>query len=90
MIQQVVSLSQSSCVLPAELADRRWWGRTQIIQRLKSLVLYKIIHYSLLPPVGLGHTPLVQGGGGDVTSRIIRILQLIAYPVIRIHVPKSN
>ncbi len=42
--QQVVSLSQSYCVPPVELTDGRegyWgWGRSQIIQRQESMVLY--------------------------------------------------
>ncbi len=41
--QQVVSLSQSSCVSPVELTDRRggrWQRRSQIIRRQESLALY--------------------------------------------------
>jgi hypothetical protein len=41
--QQVVSLSQSSCVLPVELTD--WGGGgSQIIRRRERLVLYNTIH----------------------------------------------
>jgi hypothetical protein len=43
--QKFVSLSQSSCVSPVELHNGRWggrgWGRSQIIRRRESLVLYK-------------------------------------------------
>ncbi len=44
--QQVVSLSQSSCVSPVELTDgergeSRGWARSQIIRPRESLALYK-------------------------------------------------
>ncbi len=40
--QQVVSLSQSSCVSTVELLTKEWRGaRSQIIRRRESLVLYK-------------------------------------------------
>ncbi len=42
--QQVVSLSQSSCVSPIELTDGRGgrgWGRSQNIRKRECLILYK-------------------------------------------------
>jgi hypothetical protein len=38
--QQVVSFSQSSCVSPVALTDRRGWGRSQIILPRECPVLY--------------------------------------------------
>ncbi len=46
--QQIVSLSQSSCVSPFELTDgkggRRGWGRSRSHRRRESLVLYKLFN----------------------------------------------
>ncbi len=47
--QQVVSLSQSSCVSPVELTDGREWARRRITWPRESLNLYKSFHTLFLP-----------------------------------------
>jgi hypothetical protein len=41
-------------ILTVEEGGRRW-GRSQIFRRRESMVLYKIIQYSLIPPLNPDH-----------------------------------
>jgi hypothetical protein len=55
--QQVVSLSQSSCVSPVELTNwrgREWWARSQIIRPRESLALYKSFNTLCSTATGCG------------------------------------
>ncbi len=67
MIQQVVSLSQSSCVLPAELADRRGGGGEGGAKSYNGENAWSSINRLILsaPTCRIrSHPPNAWGGGG--------------------------